>query len=255
MADEQEISKDDVDSEAANEAADKAADAAKDAEAGKADEAEQPERDASVAGEMAALTHDQVRESAPFKGVVGEVQRLREEIKNLKEAAKPAETDDADDDDEEAVFTRGDVRKVVASTVESANAKLREDLRADFAQGNKAARQEAYQRGLDALRADHVAGNIPMGVSTDALMKQAVTAMKESDPDILHSLMGKPNAVRKIWNFAKATMPAIAKALDKAGTVETQAEKERIALGGSPEGAEATPNVESFVEALGGEGD
>lgn len=254
MADEQEISKAVVDPDAAKEVADKTTETAKDTEAGKAgkaDEAEQPERDASVAGEMAALTHEQVRESPAFKGVVSEAQRLREEIKRLKEAAKPAEADAADADDDEDVFTRGDVRKIVADS----NAKLREELRADFAKDNTAARQEAFQRGLDGLRADQIAGKIPMGVSTDAMMKQAVTAMKESDPEILQSLMGKPNAVRKIWDFARATVPAIAEALGKAGTIETATEKERIALGGSPEGSEPTSDVSEFIEVLGGEGD
>lgn len=256
MAKELENPTGDVEPDAAKEVADKAAEAAKETEAGKAgkaDEAEQPQRDASVAGEMATLTHEQVRESAPFKGVVNELRELREKNKQLTDdAAVAAGTTPATAgaDDDEDVFTRGDVKRIVAESNANLREEMRSERRSEIAQGNTAVRVERIQHGLDSLRADQLAGKIPMGVSTDALWKQAVVAMKESDPDILQSLMGKPNAVRKIWNYAKATMPEIAEALGKAGTVETTAEKERIALGGSPEGAEAPTDVKSFAEAL-----
>lgn len=210
------------------------------------DEPPEPERDASVAGDMAKLTHEEVRESPAFQGVLKDLTASRERVKILEDAATAAETTPAKGDDDDDVFTRRQVREIMAEDRES----FREELRAEFTKGNVAARQESYQHGLDALRADQIAGNIPAGVSTDKLMKQAVDVMKESDPEILQTLLSKPNAARKIWNYAKATIPAIGAALDKARTAETDAEKERIAKGGSPEGAEGSSNVDDFTKAI-----
>jgi len=204
---------------------------------------QEPVRDATVAVEMAELTHEQVRGSEPFQGVLAELKATREEIKALKEAAAAAESQSAyGEGDDVDVFTRGDVRKIVDSEITK--------LRGDIDRTARTVRQQAFQHGLDTLRAEQMAGKIPSGVNTDALMKQAVAELRQTEPEVLASLMSKPDAVRRIWRYAGVSLPSIAEAVTKAGKATSGAVQERLARGELPEGGDTAANIDDFIAVL-----
>lgn len=211
----------------------------------------EPEPDSELADALAGLDHEEVRKSVPFKGLLSEVQKLREENRTLKEAKAvpaaevPDEDADDDTDDDADVFTAADVKKIVARELAREVAPLRQQIDGT----SKAARQVAFQTGLDALRADQKAGNIPTGVNTDAIVRKALSELQESKPAVLADLLEDINPVKSIYHYATTRIPAIADDLATAAKTQEQVQKERLAKGRSPTG-DSPSQINDMLDVL-----
>ena len=231
-----------------DETAKAAADKATEEAAAKA-EAE-PEREEGLADEMAELSHEAVRGSKAFKGLLSETQQLRAEKKawQAAQAAKPAvkpaaEPDEPDDDDPDAdIFTQADVDKRIAKAVAPLQARLDGT--------DKATSAKSIQTGLDALRADQAAGNLPAGLNTDALVKKAMSQLRDSKPAVLADLMADPDPAKAIYNYAKLTMPGITETVATATTKQAGIAKERLAKGRSPETGGTPQPIDDALDVL-----
>ena len=223
-----------------------------DVEAGeKAEETKEPavERDPELASTLAALTHEEVANSKAGKGMLSEIKQLREENRALKaakpatEEAAPAEDEEDDDelDDDTDVFTRADVKRIVAR-----------ELKVHLSKGAKATTPEvtqSLQAGLDLLVKAQADGEIPPGLKTDTIVKTAITELQKSNPALLRGLMAEPNAVQAIWDHAARHVPAVRTAIAAAAKAQDDVKSERLAKGQSP-GGEAPISVDTLVNVL-----
>lgn len=208
------------------------------------------ERDKDLAGTLADLTHEDVTNSKAGKGLLGEIKQLREENRVLKAAkAAPAEADDDEDladdaeelDDDADVFTRAQVKAIVAK-----------ELKAHLAKGTKATKPEltqSLQAGLDLLVKAQVDGEIPAALKTDDLVKTAIAELKKSNPALLRGLMAEPNPVLAIWDHSAKHVPAVRTAIAAAAKAQKGVVSERLAKGQSP-GGDAPISVDKLVEVL-----
>jgi len=211
-------------------------------------EPEAPERDDSIAAEMAGLTHDDVRNSQAFKGVMGELQKERTARKAaetaLKEKGGEAEAETEDDEDDEDLLdfdlsvtdddeTGGESGSKPEDIDKLVDARVDERLKpieAEFNARQSAQRRTTFQEGLDGLLEAQKAGEIPKGLNTDKLMRQVLDHAKEHEPETL-KLLDKPNGVRKLYEYARVSIPEIGEAIADARTAENETEEDRIASG------------------------
>jgi len=207
--------------------------------------AEDQADDGELAKRLAEFTHDEVVQTPAGQGLTAEMKRVRDrnreleaEIETLK-SATPDDDDDADDGGDD-VFTKKDVRALIAA-----------DLAA-FAKPAKAAEDKAsltqvMATGLAALKADK---SVPAGVNTSKIVQDSIEALRRDDPAQLALLLSRSNPVEAVWKYATAFMPDTQQAVAKATKAKADVYAERLAKGQDPATGDEAQNIETLLADL-----
>lgn len=207
------------------------------------DDKEDEQSEGDALDELAApLTHDQVKDSPSFKGVLGELGTTREENKTLRaklaeyeeNLGKPSdeEADDDEDDDDETVFTRKEVGKIADSRVEKAVAKA---LKPYLDKSASKDHRENLVADIAAMESDK---SIPKGLRLNAICVTAKKHMAEHAPALLEAIEGKPGMARELYAYGSLRVPSIQSSITKARSTHEETETERALKGASDEATE-----------------
>jgi hypothetical protein len=230
------------------------------------DDADDGEDDLSEEEEMAQLagplTHDQVRESPSFKGVLGELATTRAELKATRERLAEAEAngvavpdtdapeedphgalfDAEDDDDDIDTMTKGERKAMMEAGIKKGIEEALAPIQAERQAGASIANA---RRDIAAMQADP---SIPDGLKLTRLCLQARQHMAEHSPGLLKSINGKPGMSRELFNYGVLRVPSVQQAVTAARSTQTDDTKTRVLRG-----QEVDTEPAEFWELMGGD--
>lgn len=200
----------------------------------KGDESEDEPSESDELDELASpLTHEDVQDSEAFQGLLGETRELREDNKALRdklaasEAKPPEDEEEEEDDDDETVFTRKEVKTIVANAIAKEVPKA---IKPYTDKSNARDHRQSLVTDIAAMQAD---ASIPKGLKLNSICNASRKHMAKHASDLLESIEGKPGMARQLYAYGSLNVPSIQNAITKARSTHEDQETERTVKGQS----------------------
>lgn len=156
------------------------------------------------------IPHEVVRKSEPFKGVLAEVQGLREQNRQLTEAvaarAPAAQPGTEPDEDEPGEPDDLLTRRQAQAMLERDRKERKKEAEERAARDNVVRENESISQ----LQQDYAPGKAPAGLDANTVLREGVPWLAQNEPALLEGARRSRNPAKRIYELALSLCPTIA---------------------------------------------